>query len=306
MKPTVEISSSAEHSSVTYPSWVYHGEIFISALFFALSTLLAKFAQQGGASSSMITFLRFAIGLGVLLLYMALLRTKIEPRNPIVLILRGVFNLIAVFLFYYAIKFTTITNANLLNMTYPVFVAFMAPVFLHEHLSLREWLILLVAGIGIYIIINPNFQHVNIGDLIGLGAGFAAALAIIMLCFARQSNHTATVLLFMFVVGTLLSWPAVLNEDMSKYTRETWWYLLACGVTGVVGQFAITTGFKYLSAIAGSITGMTRVVIAAVLGLLFLGEIPTWHVVVGSAILFAAIIWLALPKPAIPNKSDRN
>jgi len=305
MKPNVESQSSIEKISAPYPSWVYHFEIFISALFFALSTLLAKFAQQGGATSSMITFLRFAIGLAILLIYMGLIRTKIEPRNPIVLVLRGVFNLLAVFLFYYAIKFTTITNANLLNMTYPVFVAFLSPILLREHLSGKEWLILGMACIGIYLIINPNFHHINIGDFIGLGAGFAAALAIIMLCFARQSNHTVTVLLFMLGIGTLLSWPAVLTEDISKYTSETWWYLLACGVTGVIGQFAITTGFKYLSAVAGSITGMSRVIIAAVLGLLFLGEIPTWHVVVGSAILFAAITWLALQKPDTSNKSER-
>lgn len=294
MKPTAEISFPQDTPQTRYSDWVYHGEILLSALCFALSTLLAKFAQNDGASSSMITFLRFAIGLGVLLIYMGFVRTKIEPRNPLVLILRGVFNLIGVFLFYYAIEFTTITNANLLNMTYPVFVAMLSPLFLREHVSLREWKILAIACGGIFLIINPSFGHANVGDLIGLGAGFAGALAVIMLCFARQSNHTVTVLLFLFGVGTLLTWPLVLNEPIQKYTPATWLFLLGCGITGVIGQFAITTGFKYLSAVAGSITGMSRVVIAAILGFIFLAEVPTWNVVLGSGILFAAIVWLTL------------
>ena len=68
----------------------------------------------------------------------------------------------------------------------------------------------------------------------------------------------------------------------------------AVRITGAIGQFAITTGFKYLSAVAGSITGMSRVVIAAILGLIFLAEIPTWNVVIGSGILFGAIFWLTM------------
>jgi drug/metabolite transporter (DMT)-like permease len=296
MKSDSEIQFPPEDSDAKYPQWVYHIEIFVSALFFALSTLLAKFAQFAGVSSSAITFLRFAVGLAILLLYISIARTKLEPKKPVVLILRGVFNLLAVFLFYYAIKYTTITNANLLNLTYPVFVAVLSPIFLREYLKRRDWTILAIAGAGIWLIVNPNFTHVNIGDLIGLSGGLAAALAIIMLCFARQSNHTVTVLLVMFIVGTLLSVPTVLAEPWTRFSLKTWLILLGCGLTGVVGQFAITAGFKYLSAFAGSITGMSRVVIAAILGFVFLAEVPTWNVIMGSIILFAAIFCLSVPR----------
>ncbi len=279
------------------PEWLYHAEILVSALFFALSTLLAKFVENQAITAATITFFRFAIGLVILLIYIGILRPKLEPRNPVILILRGVFNLLAVFLFYYAIKYTTITNANLLNLTYPVFVALLAPIVLHEHLRRRDWLILALAGAGIWLIVNPNFQKVNIGDLVGLAGGFTAALAILALCFARRDNHTVTVLLIMLGVGTVLSFPAVLGEHFSRYTVRTWLLLFGCGATGVVGQFAITHGFRHVSAFAGSVTGMARVVMAAILGFLFLAEFPTWYVVIGSGILFLAILLLASNKP---------
>jgi drug/metabolite transporter (DMT)-like permease len=104
-------------TDASYPNWVYHAEILVSAAFFALSTLLAKLAEREHVTAATITFFRFAIGLGILLVYMAAARTYVRPRNPLILVLRGVFNLLAVFLFYYAIKYTTITNANLLNLT---------------------------------------------------------------------------------------------------------------------------------------------------------------------------------------------
>ncbi|MFA5865296.1 MAG: DMT family transporter [Phycisphaerae bacterium] len=274
-------------------AWFYHGEILVSAVFFALSTLLAKFTQKQHVSASNITFFRFFIGFVIVLIYMGVFRTRFEYRNPLVLVLRGVFNLLAVFLFYYAIHYTTITNANLLNLTYPIFVAVLSPIMLSEHLKRRDWLILALAGFGICLVINPNFQHVNIGDLIGLLGGFMGAFAVLMLCFARRDNPTVTVLFFMLGVGSLLSFPAIFGENFAYYTPRTWILLIGCALTGVIGQFALTHAFRHLTAVAGSVTGLSRVVMAAILGFVFLSEVPTWNVVVGSMIIFAAIGLLA-------------
>ena len=273
--------------------WFYHGAILASALFFALSTLLAKFAVHDNVSTWTVTFMRFFIGFLVILAYLPFANTPLEPRNVWVLVFRGVSNWLAVYLFYLAIRYTTITNANLLNLTYPVFVALLAPLFLREYLKLRDWFVLAMAGAGIYLVVNPNFQHVNIGDLIGLAGGVTAGFAIIALCFARKDNHTVTVLLVMLGVGTILSAPAVFTENFTRFSGRTWIILIACGTTGVAGQFAITAAFKHLSAFAGSITGMARVVMAAILGFFFLAEIPTWNVVAGSIVLFTAIALLS-------------
>jgi drug/metabolite transporter (DMT)-like permease len=154
-----------------------------------------------------------------------------------------------------------------------------------------------VAGAAICLIVNPNFRKVNIGDVIGLAGGFAGALAILALCFARRDNGTATVLLFMLGVGTLLSWPGIFGQKFSAFSVRAWLLLLGCGATGVVGQFAITHGFRHVSAFAGSVTGMARVVMAAGLGVFFLAEVPAWNVIVGSAILFWAIYLLASATP---------
>jgi len=171
---------------------------------------------------------------------------------------------------------------------------------LHEHLRRRDWLILALAGAGIYLVVNPNFQRVNIGDLIGLAGGFTGALAILSLCFARRDNHTVTVLVFMLGVGSLLSCPSVFSESITGYSVTTWIFLVACAATGVIGQFALTHAFRHLSAFAGSVTGLTRVVLAAMLGYLFLNERPTWNVIVGSIVLFAAIFLLTSSKPTKP------
>ena len=208
------------------------------------------------------------------------------------MILRGIFNMLAIFLFYWAVKYTTVTNANLLNMTYPVFVALLSPIIVGERLQKRDWFILILAGTGIYLVINPDFHNVNIGDILALACGITAAFAIIMLRLARKSNQTTTVLFIMLATGTLILWPAILFEDFSLYTTKTIQILFICGISGVLGQFAITLAFKHMTAFAGSISGTSRIIFAGIGGYIMLGEQPSENVIIGAIIIITAIILL--------------
>ncbi len=275
------------------PIWGYHIVIFISALFFTISSISAKFAGKAGVGPMMITFCRFGMGLILISCYIVVTRTSLKPKRMLFMILRGVFNMLAIVLFYWSVRYTTVTNANLLNMTYPVFVALLSPILVGEHLGGRDWFILILAGIGIYLVINPDFNAVNVGDLLGLGCGIAASFAIIMLRLARKSNQTATVLFIMLLTGTLILWPAIFREDFSSYTVRTIWLLLICGISGVLGQFAITLAFKHMTAFAGSISGTSRIILAGLGGYIMLGECPGWNVAIGAIIIIAAIVLLA-------------
>ena len=279
--------------------WVWQGVLFVSAIFFASSSALAKVATELGASPAALTFFRFFIGWVLLLGYIGITRPTLRPRNIPVLLMRGVFNLTTVFLLYSSVKYTTITNANLLNLTYPAFVAILGPLILGESLSRRHWFALLGAAAGVYLVINPNFQQVNTGDLLGLGCGLAAGLAIMMLRRARQLNSTITVLLFLLTTGVVLSWPTILRENFQAYTSTTYLAVLGSGALGVLGQFAITAAFGHVSAIVGSLTSTCRVIIAAVIGVFCLGEILTWNVIIGSAILVGALLVLTGKEPRI-------
>jgi drug/metabolite transporter (DMT)-like permease len=287
----VAVATTAPRARVEFPAWAYQVEIILSAVFFAVSSMLAKLAMKASAGASTITFSRFAMGFVLLLGWMAISRRGIHPKNVKGLILRGLTNLAAVFMFYHAINYTTITNANLLNLTYPAFVALFSPLLLSQRLNRREWGVLALAGAGIYLVVNPSFQGVNLGDVLGLGAGVMAGFSIIALSLVRRGNSTETVLFFLLGIGSLATWPSVLGEAFSEYTPKTWWLLIACAVTGVLGQFSITAAFKHVTAFTGSIVGTTRVVMAALLGFVFLSEVPGWNVVAGSVVLFIAI-WL--------------
>jgi drug/metabolite transporter (DMT)-like permease len=73
------------------------------------------------------------------------------------------------------------------------------------------------------------------------------------------------------------------------------YYLLLCALSGVVGQFLLTIGFRYVTAVDGSIITSTRIFLAALLGPFVAGELPLnaagW---VGAVLIFGANAVLAV------------
>ena len=67
--------------------------------------------------------------------------------------------------------------------------------------------------------------------------------------------------------------------------------LLMAGVSASLGQFSITTAYKYAPAKEISVFDYTQVVFAAILGIIFLGEIPSILSILGYAIIIGVAVF---------------
>jgi drug/metabolite transporter (DMT)-like permease len=111
---------------------------------------------------------------------------------------------------------------------------------------------------------------------------------------SRQYHDTNTVLFFMFGLGALLIF-AVFHADFFWPNLQAFYYLGLCAAAGVAGQFLLTIGFRYVTAVAGNIISSMRILLAALLGPIVVGEHPLnatgW---VGALLLFGANAVLAV------------
>jgi drug/metabolite transporter (DMT)-like permease len=75
----------------------------------------------------------------------------------------------------------------------------------------------------------------------------------------------------------------------------SFYYLGLCAASGVAGQFLLTIGFRYVTAVDGSVISSMRILPAALLGPIVVGELPLnaigW---VGALLLFGANAMLAV------------
>jgi len=99
--------------------------ISASAAFFYISTVFIRWAETEVAiDASFFVFFRFMMGFIVICGILILQRRSVKPRRYDLLIGRMAFNCIAVYCFYRAVTATSVAEANILNMTYPIFWQF--------------------------------------------------------------------------------------------------------------------------------------------------------------------------------------
>lgn len=284
---------------------MYRGIIFIllSELCFTTSTVFSKLLTDSSKVSALeITFARFFLGFIVISMTVYKNSVSLAPNKISLLIWRGVLNTIAVILFFLASQYTTITNTHMLNMTYPFFIFLFSPLFFQaEKMSPWMYPILVVALAGIWLVINPDWNAVNKGDLFGLLSGIISAFAIITLNMARQNDSTPVILFYLMAIGTLINGLVMLPVFVWPEGRQ-WLLLMASAAVGVVGQICITYGYKYITARAGSLVSTSRILYAVLLGMLIFSEDLTFRIVAGGlAILFsiAAVTWLQKPASSV-------
>ena len=268
--------------------------IFGSAASFYLATVIIRWSSfYVEIDAPFYVFARFFTGFLVVSITMLIIRQPFRPKRYHLLFGRTIANTIAVFCFYKAVEVGTLAEANILNMTYPLFVMLFSWFLFKEQRDPFSIFIVIVAFVGIWLIISPGDMSIRFHTLWGLASGFSAAFAMIYLNVSRKVHDSQTILLFMFGVGALLIFVLFRSSFFWPNLLELF-FLFICSVAGVGGQYLITFGFRYVTAVEGSIMTSSRILLAALLGPFIVGE-PSLTLLgwLGALLLFSANSGLA-------------
>jgi drug/metabolite transporter (DMT)-like permease len=276
--------------------------LVLAELCFTLSTVITKQVVRSSAVPAVeITFFRFFLGAVLSTAYLLRKRSSFKPNNRVTIALRAVLNTAAVILFFYALQYTTVTNANMLNMTYPVFVFLVSPFINREKSSPVFWLFLGVTMAGIWFVIKPSFGSVNTGDLLGLASGIVAGFAISTLKEARMHDRTDTILFYLMWVGTAINGVVVLPGFVLP-AGITGLLVISAALLGFVGQVLLTEGYRSVKATSGSIVSSSRILFAVALGVALFGEPLNARIVAGGALILASFAGVTLLGPRLKKR----
>ena len=271
--------------------------VFASAFCFYFSTVVIRWAQDVVViDPAFFAFFRFVLGFLVVALVMAIRRQGPRPQRYHLLVGRTLANCIAVYCFYQAVTHTSVAEANILNMTYPIFVALLSWVILRHQRDLVAVVMVAVAFGGIWLILAPGRIGVNFNSLWGMGSGVSAAFAILYLNISRQYHDANTVLFYMFGLGSVVMFLGFHEHIFWPGGRDLY-YLTLCGSAGIAGQFLITLGFRYVTAVEGGVISSTRILLAGLLGPYLAAEpaltVTGW---IGAVLIFVANVVLTVRK----------
>ena len=163
--------------------------VAIAVLFFSASPVLVRWAARS-LSSFEIAAGRLLVA-GILVSGVALLRSRVKPRATVgrdLLAVRaewrrfaliGLVTALHFFFYAYSLEFTTIAHSLAIMYTAPIFVALLSRLMFAEPLSIRKWLGVVVAVLGVAVLsgFEPNFtRRMLIGDLLALGSAITFAI----------------------------------------------------------------------------------------------------------------------------------
>jgi drug/metabolite transporter (DMT)-like permease len=273
--------------------------LILAEFCFASATVFAKFVTNSSDIPAIeITFCRLILGVILATLYMLKTRTSFMPKKIPLVVARAILSFSALITFFYSVEHSSVTNANMLNMTYPVFIFLVAPLFKLEKLHKISLLFLAMAMIGIYLVIFPDFSHINKGDVIGLLSGIFGAFSIITLSIAREHDSTVLIVFYLMAIGAVCNAFMLAPVFVMPYASDLP-FLIGSGLMGVLGQVLLTMGYKNVKAKAGSMVSSSRIIFAATMGFFFFSEALSTRILAGGFLIIAAIIGIS----ALRNKT---
>ena len=280
--------------------------LFGSALCFYLATVIISWGRPYvRVDSTYYVLARFLFGF--VLVSATFLMEKRAPRchNLHALFGRAFTNAVAVLCFYKAVEVSTVASANILNMTYPVFVAILSWFTLRSQRDIPAIGIVLLSTLGIWLILKPGLAISGHNEIWGLLSGFFAGFSMIYLTMCRRQHDSSTILFYVFAFGIVMMLP-LMARSLFVPTATELFFLVSCSLAGVVGQYLLTYGFLYVTAVEGSVISSSRILVAALLGPLLVSDPPlTWTGWLVALLIFGANVALALRKAPVQTASQQ-
>lgn len=276
--------------------------MLLATLLFSLVALCAKLVARLGPLE--ITFFRNAVGILFLLTFMQNAKPKRFNKEKLPLLMfRGFIGTVALIAFFYNVTEVSLADAMTFTKTEPLFSALLAFWLMSEKLDRLKIAAIAIGFTGIAVIGYDRGVSTAYANMVGIFAGFCAALAYTTIRRIRDDfDHSFVVLSFM-IFGTILpmifmSLSAFFGEGeiirsfVMPHIDELW-LLLAIGALSAAGQVLMTKA--YFGAKAGIVSTVSyfSILFGVLFGTLAGDALPTGIVFAGMGLIVVSGILIA-------------
>jgi len=263
--------------------------IHVSVFLFGFSALFARLVNQ---PSVVITFGRVLFSSIFLFILTRCIKIEIKldsKKEYFLMAVSGIILAVHWYCFIQSIQLSTVAIGTITFSTFPVFVAFLEPVFFREKIRVRTVICSILMLGGILIIAMNNTGEGSTGRILGIIVGIVssltyAALSLLNRNFSRkyksevivlyeQAIAAMAILPFMFIVK-----PVIAAND-----------ILLLAILGIVftaiAHGLFVRGLRYVKASTAGIISGLEAVYAIVLASVLLREIPALNEIVGGLVV---------------------
>jgi drug/metabolite transporter (DMT)-like permease len=216
-----------------------------------------------------------------------LLVRAIRTPLKIPLLLRGLLTLVAWLLYYTAARSLPLAQLITLYFAAPLIVTVLAAPVLGEVVTRSRWIAVALGFVGVMIASDPLGVRLSWPTVLVLAAACMWGYGVLLMRqIARRESSLLQILTnnIVFVVGA----GAVSVLNWQPMPPAEWALMLAVGVVGGLGQFALFEGARRAPASVIATVEYSGLIWAFILGYAIFGDIPRPAVFVGAALIVCA------------------
>ncbi len=219
---------------------------------------------------------------------------SLRTRRPLAHMSRTAVGATGMALNFATVAILPLAETQTLWFATPLFATILSALVLGERVGIHRWSAVAAGLIGVLIVIQPQSGHIPIfGATIGLASAFITAIVTILL---RQLGRTEAPLTTVFWFGIMSAVPLAFVMPWFGHVHDglTWAYIAGMGVTGGLGQIALTNSLRLAPVAVVAPVDYTSLIWSAAFGALVFGTLPTVWTWIGAPVIIASglyIVW---------------
>ena len=159
-------------------------------------------------------------------------------------LLRGVISVITLGSFIYAFKYLKLSEAYTIFFFSPLLIAALSVPLLGERIDWRCWLAIVIGFCGVIWLLRPNGDYMlSIGVLAALVATVGYVFCSLILRVVSRTDSSAASTFWFLIMVSVGAGVLALPEWRTPLAAD-WLWLLAIGVSGMLGQHALGEAFR--------------------------------------------------------------
>jgi drug/metabolite transporter (DMT)-like permease len=280
---------------------------------FSIQDSLIKFVFEE-ASLYELYFGRTLTALILLLVFLKVKSQKLifKTHYPLLTTLRVICFFFGFSFFYISLTFMSLAMANALFFSSPFFISILAIIFLGEKVGIRRWLAIFVGFIGVYIVLNPDFNDFNYMKLAPVACAlcYAISMTITKITSDKDNVYTQMSHLYFGAIGISIlffiftgkgqfntfsdpTFQFIFREWFSNPTYA-WPYIIAMGFVAAVSFYCVFSAYSVASPSVVSLFEYSLIIWAIIIGYILFNDVPTIRTFVGVALIIGAGVYIYL------------
>tara|TARA_Y100001970_G_scaffold292316_1_gene433095 strand:+ start:3502 stop:4449 length:948 start_codon:yes stop_codon:yes gene_type:complete len=237
--------------------------ILIGMTVFAVQDTLIKLIIES-TNLYLIYFVRSIIGLSSIYIYLKLNNINIiyKTNYPVWTAVRTIAFFFGFSLYYFSLSKLSLPVAVTLFFVSPFFTSIFSMFLLNEHVGIRRWSAIIVGFIGVYLVLNPDYNNFNFYSVFPVICAFCYSLTIVIQKKTSDKDNVFSQIIHIYISALIFSTliklsisnlyfnPSIIAEYQTIFIEWkinnilSFLFLILIGFTGVAGFFCLFSAYN--------------------------------------------------------------